>query len=98
VDLFNHGSPLWSLATCNGSLDYKISPLSEKRFRLLVKDGDSVFPHGKIEIVNNERIRIYVFKHHGILDVADEYQKTKDLDSYDQIMQVILQEPEQPGC
>jgi hypothetical protein len=59
-----------------------------------VRDGETEFTRGKIEVVHPDRVRIYFFKHHDILDVADEYQKANDFKSYALIMDKILQEPD----
>jgi len=59
-----------------------------------INDGSTVFCKAKIEIVKPDRIRIYFLKHHGILDIADEYQRTNDYCSYQAIMKSILDSPD----
>ena len=57
-------------------------------------DGEDFFFKGRIEIINNDRIRIYLLKHHDILDLADEYHRTNDFSSYQTILSGIVEEPE----
>ena len=57
-------------------------------------DGEELFIKGRIEIVDDKRIRIYFHKHHNILDLADEYHRTDDFNSYQTIMEKILEELE----
>lgn len=52
--------------------------------------GDPII--ASIQIVTQKRIRIYFFKHHEILDVADEYYRTDSLDNFENIMKTILKE------
>lgn len=94
IDLFKDNQPVWSMASTNGHLNYSINPLQDNWFQFMVLDGKSEFTRGKIEVVRPDRIRIYFFKHHDILDVADEYQKANDFQSYSPIMESILKEPD----
>lgn len=56
--------------------------------------NDETFTRGKMEVVNENRIRIYFLKHHDILDLADEFYRTTDLVSFDAIMNEINQSAE----
>lgn len=94
VELYRNGKPFWSLATKEGKLNYTLKALRNDWYQLDIKDGEESFIKCKIEIVNKDRIRIYYFKHHDILDLADEYHRTQDFNSFDQIMQKILEEPD----
>ena len=94
IDLFRDNQPVWSLASTNGRLSYSIHPLHKGWYQLEVRDGETEFTRGKIEVVHPDRVRIYFFKHHDILDVADEYQKANDFKSYALIMDKILKEPD----
>lgn len=57
-------------------------------------DGDQLFFKGKIEYVNQDRMRIYLYQHHDILDIADEYHRAQDFDSYTAIMENMLKQAE----
>ena len=94
VELYRNGKPFWSLATNEGKLNYTLKELRRDWYQLGIMDGKENFIKCKIEIVNRDRIRIYYFKHHDILDLADEYHRTKDFNSFDQIMKKILDEPD----
>jgi hypothetical protein len=94
IDLFNHGEPFWSQTSETGALTFKVEPIKENWFKLTVLDGEHIFMIGKIEKVNKDRIRIYYFKHHGILDLADEYHRTNDYSSFYSIMERINEEPD----
>ena len=60
-------------------------------------DGDEIFFKGRIETVQGGRIRIYLLKHHHILDLADEYSRTHDFHSYSSILNEIRPPDEDPG-
>jgi hypothetical protein len=61
-------------------------------FRIGFNKNAEEMVKGRIEVVNPERIRIYYYKHHNILDLADEFHRTKDLKSFDSIMSKIMAE------
>ncbi len=69
---------------------------TENWYRFKIEDlpTKKEFSKGRIEIVSKNRIRIYFHKHHDILDVADEFHRTKDLTSYEQIINKIYKLPE----
>jgi hypothetical protein len=94
VDLFRDGKPFWSIAAKEGKLNYTLKEIDKDWYQLRIMDGKKHFVNCKIEIVNKDRIRVYYFKHHGILDLADEYHRTKDFDSFKQIMKKIMNEPD----
>ena len=56
---------------------------------LVPQSMDTVYAGIRLEKVNNNRIRIYIHKHHDILDIADEFHKAKDLYSYMEVMKNI---------
>ena len=45
-----------------------------------------------IQIVDSDRIRIYVWKHGDVLDLADEYHRTNDFDSMNKYLKKIRKE------
>ena len=45
-----------------------------------------------IQIVNQDRIRIYYWKHKEILDIADEYSRTDDLNSFKKLIKRAIEE------
>ena len=59
-------------------------------FDIIGESNQKVMTKGRIELVNENRIRIYFHKHHNILDLADEYHRTEDFNSFDDIMDSIL--------
>ncbi|MBN1184452.1 MAG: hypothetical protein JXB49_19325 [Bacteroidales bacterium] len=92
IDLYRNGEPFWSMASVTGELKYEIREKEKGWYDISIIDRDEVFVHGKIEIINEDRIRIYFFKHHDILDAADEYYRTSDFDSFGKIMDKIDKE------
>lgn len=94
IILYRGGKSFWGQATRNGELKYKITKRHNQWYDFEAFDGAEMFTEGRIEIVDDKRIRIYFHKHHGILDLADEYYRTDDFSSYQAIMEKILQEPE----
>jgi len=94
IILYRGGKSFWSQATRNGELMYAITKRHNQWYDFEAFDGAELFTAGRIEIVDDNRVRIYFHKHHGILDLADEYYRTDDFNSYQAIMDKILQEPE----
>lgn len=94
--LYRKGSLLYEGVNERGYLTYDITHNQKSWYDLVIYNEsiNDVFSINKIEVVNEKRIRIYAFKHHDILDVADEYYKVADFDSYDSVMQQILSIPE----
>ncbi len=92
--LYRGGKSFWSQATKNGELKYEIKNVQNKWFDFEAFDGTELFTKGRIEIVDDNRVRIYFHKHHNILDLADEYYRTDDFNSYQTIMEKILKESE----
>ncbi len=85
---------LWSQATKHGELTYTFTAVQGPWYHFEAFDGNEFFTGGRIETVDENRIRIYFHKHHNILDLADEYYRTEDFDSFKPIMEQILSEPE----
>ena len=94
VILYRGGKSFWSQATKNGELRYEITNRKNKWSEFEAFDGAELFTKGRIEIVDDKRVRIYFHKHHNILDLADEYYRTDDFNSYQTIMEKILEDPE----
>ena len=92
--LYRGGKSFWSQATKNGELKYEITNSQNKWYDFKAFDGGDLFTQGRIEIVDDNRVRIYFHKHHNILDLADEYYRTDDFNSYQTIMEKILSESE----
>lgn len=92
--LYRGGKSFWGQATKNGELRYEITKSKNLWFDFEAFDGADIFTKGRIEIVDDERVRIYFHKHHNILDLADEYYRTDDFNSYQTIMEKILKGPE----
>lgn len=65
-----------------------ILPLKDNwySFNLKNKEGEEFSSNGRIEVVDENRIRIYHHKHHDILNVADEYHRTDDFGQMRKIM------------
>ncbi len=94
IVLYKKGQSIWSQATKNGELKYEFSNDQRNWFAFEAFDGKDLFMKGRIEIVDKKRIRIYFHKHHDILDMADEYYRTNDFESFPSIMKDILKESE----
>ena len=90
IILYRDGKSFWVQAAMHGELNYEISKQDDSWYRFVAFDGKEEFLHGRIEIVDNNRIRIYFHKHHDILDLADEYHKTTDFNSFSKIMREIM--------
>ena len=45
-----------------------------------------------IQIVNSDRIRMYLWKHGDVLDLADEYYRTDDFDSMNKFLKEIIRQ------
>lgn len=60
----------------------------------IADESQNDFSEGRIEIVDTDRIRIYWHKHHDILDLADEFHRTVELESLNAILRKISKGPE----
>ncbi|MEM6725775.1 MAG: hypothetical protein AAF598_17170 [Bacteroidota bacterium] len=71
-----------------GQLQISIENRNENWFTFTIIDlaDHQPFSKGRIEVVNQDRIRIYHHKHNNILDLADEYHRTSSFDSFEGIM------------
>jgi hypothetical protein len=94
IDLFIDGLPFWSLAAKHPPLKFEVISQKGNWLSFHVMDGEELFMKGKIERVSKDRVRFYFFKHHDILDIADEYHRANDFNSYTSIMEDILKQPE----
>lgn len=97
IVLYRDGKSFWGSATKHGELTYMIENDPDNWYSFKAYDGDEFFFKGRIELVKGGRIRIYFLKHHDILDLADEYIRTNDFDSFSSILSGILEEPEVEG-
>jgi hypothetical protein len=59
---------------------------------LYVDDADTEPGKVTIQIVNENRIRIYSWKHKTVLDTADEYYRTEDLNSFPSLIKRAINE------
>jgi hypothetical protein len=91
IILYNKGESFWGQISENGELSYTILKNENNWIDFQANDGDKLVFKGKIEIVTNDRIRVYFYKHHDILDVADEYYRTYDFHSFEKIMKKIME-------
>jgi len=89
IILFKNEESFWVQATKYGELNYEISKQSEEWYKLVMLDGTDEFYKGRIEIVDKNRIRIYIHKHHDILDTADEYYRTDGFNNLSKIMKKL---------
>jgi hypothetical protein len=94
VSLLTAQQPLWNAVSQSGFLRYELQSERPNWYHLQVFDNDALFVHGKIEVVNDFRIRVYLYKHHDILDVADEFHRTKGLNTYRELLDSIAHLPE----
>lgn len=78
-------------------LESKFRVLSSNRNRLKIIENfggsnkESLI--SEIEFISDDRIIMYMYKHHGILDLADEYARTSSPHKFDSIMDAILLTP-----
>jgi predicted Ser/Thr protein kinase len=72
--------------------------INQKRNRLrIIEDaryGDDASIISEIEFINKDRIILYTYKHHGILDFADEFARTSSPHKFDSIMNAIMLTPQ----
>lgn len=90
IILYRDSSSLWSSVTKYGELTCSLQKESTHWYTFDALDGDEIFFKGRIETVAGGRIRIYLLKHHDILDLGDEYSPTKNFHSYTSIMNDIV--------
>ena len=79
-----------------GKLKYELNHLKDDWFDLKVKEEgeDNLFMKGRVEVVSENRIRVYFFKHHDILDEADECHRSAKMNNFKGIMDSIKLIPE----
>ena len=72
-------------------LNIDIESVTDKWTTFEVREATSseLFMHGRIEVVNQERVRIYFHKHHDILDLADEFYRNDNDEDLGVIMRKI---------
>lgn len=56
--------------------------------------GDDAAILSEVEFLDENRIILYVYKHHGILDLADEFARTPSPYKFDSIMGEIMLTPD----
>lgn len=94
IDLYKSGTSFWGQVMPLGELEYFLKRVDQDWLDIIILKGKENFTNGRVEIVTPERIRIYFHKHHDILDLADEYHRTEDFTSYQDIMNKVLEQPE----
>ncbi|MFM9952015.1 MAG: hypothetical protein ACKV1O_29055 [Saprospiraceae bacterium] len=94
--LYRDGASLYAQVEHFGQLKIKIREENQRWYSFKIADETSrkLESKGRIEIVNEDQIRIYFHKHHDILNMADEFHRTENLTSFEAIMSKIQQEPE----
>jgi len=75
-------------------LQYKVVAREHGLIEIDILSGEDDPEPGKvtIQVINPERIRIYVWKHGDVLDVADEYHRTDDFDSMNAFLRKIIKQ------
>ena len=93
--LFRNGKSFYDdlIGYGNLKINIKAEGGNWSSFKIISQENGKTFLTGKFEIVNNDRIRIYFYKHHQILDKADEFHRTDDFSSFDKIMDEIINKP-----
>lgn len=72
-------------------LSINIKATADNWFEFELRDrSGKEFSKGKIEIVDKSRIRMYHHKHSDILDVADEYYRVVENESFEVIMSKFM--------
>jgi len=68
----------------------KVNSKNNRIEYLFVNDSLNLCPLKiEVEVVSNERIRVFFWKHHNILKDADEFHRTKSFNGFDSIMKII---------
>jgi hypothetical protein len=75
-------------------LQYEVKGRADGLIEIDILFGEGDVNPGKvtIQIVNPDRIRIYVWKHGDVLDLADEYYRTNDFDSMNKFLKEIIKQ------
>ena len=75
-------------------LQYEVKARADGLIELDILFGEGDVNPGKvtIQIVNSDRIRMYVWKHGDVLDLADEYYRTDDFDSMNKFLREIIKQ------
>jgi len=73
---------------------YEVKARMDGLIELDILFGEGDVNPGKvtIQVVNSDRIRIYVWKHGDVLDLADEYYRTDDFDSMNRFLKEIIKQ------
>lgn len=77
--------------------DSKYKVFSKKRDRLVLIEnlgGDESTLVSEVKFKNDNRMILSIYKHHGILDMADEFARTSSPHKFDSIMHAIMATPE----
>ena len=75
-------------------LQYEVTSRENGLIQIDLFFSEDDFEPGKmtIQIVNSDRIRIYVWKHGDVLDLADEYHRTDDFESMNKYLKKIIKQ------
>lgn len=75
-------------------LQYEVKARADGLIEIDILIGEDDINPGKvtIQIVNSDRIRMYVWKHGDVLDLADEYYRAHDFDSMNKFLKEIIKQ------
>lgn len=95
-EMFKDKSPFYENSGIIEGLKIRTYGKKGEWYKFVIEEGElkKEFLKGRIEIVDSDRLRIYVHKHHNILDVADEYHRVDDFNSFRKVMDKILAKPD----
>jgi len=91
--LYDHREPVFSENDKIGKVLFEYMP-SKKHYnlRLFGEKSNKTIQKAHIEVVDENRIRVFYFKHLNILDVADEFYRTDNLTDGDKIINRLYKE------
>lgn len=75
-------------------LQYKVIAREHGVIEIDILSSEDDLEPGKvtIQVINSKRIRMYVWKHGDVLDLADEYHRTDDFDSMNEFLRQIIKQ------
>ena len=92
-NLFEKRRPVYDPNDESKKITYRYKPLKKSyNLRFYGKDKSKALSIAHIEVVDQNRIRVYYYKHLRILQSADEFYRTDNLTDGDKIINKLLKE------
>jgi hypothetical protein len=85
--IYINGNPLIQEIADSSKLKYFYNK-SRSQFNLDIfgEKNNLLVVKANLEVVDKNRIRVYIYKHHDILDVADEFYRTDGFNNFEKII------------